>query len=592
MLFDFNLAVDWHDAGAGEPAADLGGTLAYMAPERLRAIAEAGAGAGRRRPPTSTGPTSTRWAWCSWSADRPAPRGPRRRAGRPPGAGRGAGRGPPDACPGRSGAAGRADPAGPPVDPGEVPGPRPGRPLRPGRRAGRGPRPLAVRPPARLRRGAPPLRPGPPGPARPVGPDRRGARPWPRPSPSALVASALLAGIEARPGPGQVSDDRRPGRLGRLRLPPVRPLAGRRPGRPRRGRRPGSSPATRSWPTPTGGPATTSGRSPTASARSWRPGSSSRSSATPSPSASGPTRPTTGGGPWPCSSGPSPGSPLAPLQAERPGPPGPARAPRARGRSRPRRPALPGWLEDYLAGVAAEPLHAREALGHYLDALRARPDLFWAHYRAAVVACRIDEYPDGRRAPPPMRRPASPENPALHALLASDALPRSSATRPGPSAGPPSAEALARMRPGPGARPRLRRGPADPGDDPPGLGPARGRPGRPRPVRAPDAGSGGRPRPICSGLSLRLPPGPELPGPPRGRSRPSPGRILDADPGDHEARDAPGDRPGLGRRLAEAIAEYDRVLEADPDHLRARYQRAVSSTSAPARRRRSRNSPP
>ncbi len=52
----------------------------------------------------------------------------------------------------------------------------------------------------------------------------------------------------------------------------------------------------------------------------------------------------------------------------------------------------PAWLEAYLAGVAAEPLHAREALGYYLDALKGRPDLFWGHYRAAVVACRIDEY--------------------------------------------------------------------------------------------------------------------------------------------------------------------------------------------------------
>ncbi len=57
----------------------------------------------------------------------------------------------------------------------------------------------------------------------------------------------------------------------------------------------------------------------------------------------------------------------------------------------------PAWLESYLAGVAAEPLHARQALGYYLDALRNRPDMFWAHYRASVVACRIDEYPTANR---------------------------------------------------------------------------------------------------------------------------------------------------------------------------------------------------
>src|SRR5205085_1231979 len=51
MLFDFNLAVDWR---AGVPGGDSGGTLAYMAPERLRALAEPARGpapsaAGRHR---------------------------------------------------------------------------------------------------------------------------------------------------------------------------------------------------------------------------------------------------------------------------------------------------------------------------------------------------------------------------------------------------------------------------------------------------------------------------------------------------------------------------------------------------------------
>ena len=87
-------------------------------------------------------------------------------------------------------------------------------------------------------------------------------------------------------------------------------------------------------------------------------------------------------------------------------------------------------MDDYLAGVAAEPLHAREALGHYLDALRGRPDLFWAHYRAAVVACRLDEYPARGRAPPPTASAASPENPALHVHARLGPLSRSSATRP------------------------------------------------------------------------------------------------------------------------------------------------------------------
>ena len=40
LLFDFNLAVDW---GHCNPSGDLGGTLAYLAPERLKAVAEPGA---------------------------------------------------------------------------------------------------------------------------------------------------------------------------------------------------------------------------------------------------------------------------------------------------------------------------------------------------------------------------------------------------------------------------------------------------------------------------------------------------------------------------------------------------------------------
>ncbi|MEO6810102.1 MAG: serine/threonine-protein kinase, partial [Isosphaeraceae bacterium] len=42
MLFDFNLAVDWHASLDGDEAGETGGTLAYMAPERLLAIAEPG----------------------------------------------------------------------------------------------------------------------------------------------------------------------------------------------------------------------------------------------------------------------------------------------------------------------------------------------------------------------------------------------------------------------------------------------------------------------------------------------------------------------------------------------------------------------
>ncbi len=71
MLFDFNLAVDWHEADELRVGTDLGGTLAYMAPERLRVIADPERLTLAREPPaaaspTATAPTSTRSAWsCS-----------------------------------------------------------------------------------------------------------------------------------------------------------------------------------------------------------------------------------------------------------------------------------------------------------------------------------------------------------------------------------------------------------------------------------------------------------------------------------------------------------------------------------------------
>jgi serine/threonine protein kinase len=89
---------------------------------------------------------------------------------------------------------------------------------------------------------------------------------------------------------------------------------------------------------------------------------------------------------------------------------------RSRGRLQGAR--LPHWMDAYLAGIAAEPLHAREAMGYYLEALKDRPELFWAHFRTAVVACRINEYQEAARH---IRICSlrSPENPALHAQLAS-----------------------------------------------------------------------------------------------------------------------------------------------------------------------------
>lgn len=77
----------------------------------------------------------------------------------------------------------------------------------------------------------------------------------------------------------------------------------------------------------------------------------------------------------------------------------------------------PRWMEEYLLGVEAEPERARHALKHYARALADRPNSFWSHYRTAVVAYRLGDHQTaaehleiciGQR----------PDNPALRSQLA------------------------------------------------------------------------------------------------------------------------------------------------------------------------------
>lgn len=261
--------------------------------------------------------------------------------------------------------------------------------------------------------------------------------------------------------------------------------------------------------------------------------------------------------------------PLAPLRLERLalrarlGLPEPEAAP-------PGAPSPPRWLEDYLAGVAAEPLHAREALGHYLDALRGRPDLFWAHYRAAVVACRLDEFPvaaDHLRQCLARR----PGNPVLHALLAStlDYVERDT---PEPFRLGSMAEALREadravalapdFAEAHGVRAMLRQA-SNQVDG----------------VRA-DSGRfglltrfGGPAREMTLRASLPFHPGPNYS--PHSDSVKALLREALAASDDPEARTLQAAGMAWDSRHSEAVAEYDRVLRADPDHLRARFQRAT-----------------
>jgi serine/threonine protein kinase/Flp pilus assembly protein TadD len=51
----------------------------------------------------------------------------------------------------------------------------------------------------------------------------------------------------------------------------------------------------------------------------------------------------------------------------------------------------PRWMEEYLLGVEVEPLRAEDALVHYRSVLKERPESFWGHYRAAAVAYRLGD---------------------------------------------------------------------------------------------------------------------------------------------------------------------------------------------------------
>jgi serine/threonine protein kinase/Tfp pilus assembly protein PilF len=77
----------------------------------------------------------------------------------------------------------------------------------------------------------------------------------------------------------------------------------------------------------------------------------------------------------------------------------------------------PRWMDEYLLGVEAEPDRARDALGHYRRVLKERPDCFWGHYRAATVAYRLGDH---AAAAEHLGRCIArrPDNPALRAQRA------------------------------------------------------------------------------------------------------------------------------------------------------------------------------
>lgn len=77
----------------------------------------------------------------------------------------------------------------------------------------------------------------------------------------------------------------------------------------------------------------------------------------------------------------------------------------------------PRWMDEYLLGVEAEPDRARDAQTHYRRVLQERPDCFWGHYRAATVAYRLGDH---AAAAEHLSRCIArrPDNPALRAQRA------------------------------------------------------------------------------------------------------------------------------------------------------------------------------
>jgi len=249
---------------------------------------------------------------------------------------------------------------------------------------------------------------------------------------------------------------------------------------------------------------------------------------------------------------------LPPIEAERralrarlgqPEPPPPDRPP----------PAAPRWMEDYLRGVEAESLQARAALGDYRDALHARPGAYWAHYRAAVVACRLGDYDlAAEHLDHCLRR--RPDNPALRAQKAACLQ---TAKRWGDAL--VECESALKLDPDfwEAYRDRLF---------------IRADLGQTEAMQADLARCDVLANGLGSGFSrtLRLDLR-DLLGwsPPPGERDDGLGRALDADPDDHRVRYELVRRLDNAGRAEDALAQCDAILAVDRDHLRARFYRAT-----------------
>jgi serine/threonine protein kinase/tetratricopeptide (TPR) repeat protein len=223
-----------------------------------------------------------------------------------------------------------------------------------------------------------------------------------------------------------------------------------------------------------------------------------------------------------------------------------------------RGPAAPRWIEQYLLGVEAEPSQASRALAHYREALRERPGSFWAHYRASAAAFRLGdlatavEYLDFCVA----RRPS---NPALRTQIAGCLFHLGRLD-----------EALAQCNQALALDPEFREAYRTRAFLWEGLGHTDHLQSDLNRFALLTRSQGQAPFwKVRFDLSqadsaFETPEGLDLPP-----------RILAANPEETDVRALFADRLAVRGRTDEALAEYNHVLNQDPDHLPARYRRGM-----------------
>jgi serine/threonine protein kinase/predicted Zn-dependent protease len=227
---------------------------------------------------------------------------------------------------------------------------------------------------------------------------------------------------------------------------------------------------------------------------------------------------------------------------------------------RPHARKAPEWMEEYLLGVAAEGPRVLEARAHYRKALALRPETYWADYRAAAATFRLRD-PGSTVAHLRRCLARRPRNAALHSQLVGslvdlDRLPEALG----------ELEIAERLEPDLKDIYRIRT-------------PLWARLGQEERVQADlrrleiltrgqDKGPAWEAR-LLSGLEAEHATGRADDVIEAAR------RLLETEPGDARVRDDLGLFLARSGREWEALDELSKVVEADPEHLLARYHRVL-----------------